>query len=109
MCLKQSFFHSKWVFQAILSLTVFSNYISGSSNFDTGFSLTVPNCVVFFLGYWIGNLMDVPKMWLKQLISYSKWVLKVILSLTVLSNYISSSSNFDIVFSLTVPNLVVFF
>jgi len=35
MCLKQCFFHSKWVFQAILSLTVLSNCFSVISNFDT--------------------------------------------------------------------------
>jgi len=49
MCLKQSFFHSKWVLRAILSLTVLSSCLSGSSNFDTAFfPLTVPNFVVFF-------------------------------------------------------------
>jgi len=37
MCLKLSFSHSKWVLQAILSLTVVSNCVSGISNFDTVF------------------------------------------------------------------------
>jgi len=37
MCLKQSFSHSKWVLQAILSLTVLSNSVSVSSNFDSAF------------------------------------------------------------------------
>jgi len=65
MCLEQSFSHFKWVLQAILSLTVLSDYVSGSSKLDTSlFYLTVPN-VVFFLGYWIENLMRIPKMCLK--------------------------------------------
>jgi len=42
--------------------------------------------------------MRIPKMCLKQSFSYSKRVLQAILSLTVLSNCVSSSSNFDIVF-----------
>jgi len=37
MCLKLSFSHSKGVLKATLSLTVLSNCISGSSNFDTTF------------------------------------------------------------------------
>jgi len=37
MCLKVSFYHSKWVLEAILSLTVFSNCVSSSSSFDTAF------------------------------------------------------------------------
>jgi len=41
MCLKQSFSHSKWVLQSILFLTVLSNCVSGSSNFDTPF---LPEC-----------------------------------------------------------------
>jgi len=44
MCLKQSFSHPKLVFQAILSLTVFSNCVSGRSNFDTAF---LPDCTKF--------------------------------------------------------------
>jgi len=44
MCLKQSFSHSKWVLQAILFLTVLSNCIFVSSNFDTAF---FPNCTKF--------------------------------------------------------------
>jgi len=35
MCLKESLSYSKWVLQAILFLTVLSNCVSGSSNFDT--------------------------------------------------------------------------
>jgi len=66
MCLKQSFSYSKWVFQSILSLTVLSNCVFGSSNFDTDF---IPDCTKFcsvFSGYWIENLMRIPKMCLKQ-------------------------------------------
>jgi len=49
MCLKQSFSHSKWGQQAILSMIVLSNCVSGNLNFDTPlFSLTIPNFVVFF-------------------------------------------------------------
>jgi len=48
MCLKQLFFHSKWVLEAIISLTVFQNYVSDSSNFDTLFFLTVLNFVMYF-------------------------------------------------------------
>jgi len=39
MCLEQSFFHSKWVLRVILSLTVPTNCVSGSLNFDTLFLL----------------------------------------------------------------------
>jgi len=37
MCLKQSFSYSKWVLQGILCLTVLSNCVFGSSNFDIAF------------------------------------------------------------------------
>jgi len=37
MCLKESFSHSKWVLQAIWSLTVFSKRLSDSLYFDTIF------------------------------------------------------------------------
>jgi len=42
--------------------------------------------------------MRIPKMYLKQLFSYSKWVLQAILSLTVLSNCNFGNLNFDSVF-----------
>jgi len=41
MCLKQSFSYSKWDLQPILYMTVLSNCVSGSSNFDSDF---LPNC-----------------------------------------------------------------
>jgi len=66
MCLKQSFSHYKWVLQTILSLTVFSDCVSDSSKFDTAF---LPDCTKLcsvLLDYWIGNLMRIPKMCLKQ-------------------------------------------
>jgi len=44
MYLKQSFSYSKWVLQAIWSLTVLSNCVFGSSNFDTAF---LPDCTKF--------------------------------------------------------------
>jgi len=49
MCLKQSFSYSKWILKAILSLTIFSNCVFGSSNFDTTFLLDYTKfCSVFF-------------------------------------------------------------
>jgi len=98
MCLKWSFSYSKWVLQAILSLTVLSNCVSDSSNFDTAF---LPDCSKFckvFSGYLIENLTRIPKMCLKRSFSYSKWVLQAILSLTVFSNCVSDISNFDTAF-----------
>jgi len=59
MCLNKSFSYSRWVLQAILSQTVFSNCVSVSSKFDTPF---LPDCTKFcnvFLGYWIKNLMRI--------------------------------------------------
>jgi len=49
MCLKLLFFHSKWVLQAIVSLTVLPNCLYSSTNFDITF---LPDCTksysVFF-------------------------------------------------------------
>jgi len=98
MCLKQSFSHYKWVLEAILSLTVLSNCVSDSSNFDTAFLLDCTKFCIFFSGYWIGNLMRILKMCLKPPFSHAKWVLEAILSLTVLSNCVSNNSNFDTAF-----------
>jgi len=42
--------------------------------------------------------MTIPKMYLKRSFSHSRYVLQPILSLTVLSNRVSVSSNFDTVF-----------
>jgi len=98
MCLKQSFSYSNWVLPAILSLTIISNCVSVSSEFDTAF---LPDCTKFcniFWGYWIGNLMRIPKMYLKQSFSYSKLVLPAILFWTVHSNCVSVSSEFDTAF-----------
>jgi len=48
MCLIESFLHSKWVLQAILFLTVLTNCVSGTSNFDTTFLLDCTKlCRVF--------------------------------------------------------------
>jgi len=85
MYLKQSFSHSKWVLQTILSATVYSNSVFGSSNFDTAF---LPDCTKFcsiFLCYQIGNLMRIPKMYLKQSFSYSKWVLQAIVGCSIIA------------------------
>jgi len=62
------------------------------------FSLTLSHFVVFFSGDWIENFLRIPKMCLKMFFSRSKWVLQAILSLTVLSNCVSSSSKFDTAF-----------
>jgi len=48
-------------------------------------------------------------MCLELLFSPSKWVSEAILSLIVLSNCVSVSSNFELLFSLTVLNFEVFF
>jgi len=98
MCLKQSFSHSKLVLQAILSLTVLSNCISDSLKLDTAFLFDCTKFCSVFSGYLKGNLMTISKMCLKQSFSHSKLVLQAILSLTIPSNCISGSSNFNTVF-----------
>jgi len=50
MFLKQSFSHSKWVLQAILSLIVFLNCVSGSLNFVTTFVFYCTKFCSFFSG-----------------------------------------------------------
>jgi len=67
MCVKQSFSHSKWV----LSLTVLSNCVSVSSNFDTAFLSYCTKFWSVFSGYWINNLIRILKMCLKQSFSHS--------------------------------------
>jgi len=89
--LKQSFSHSKGVLLTILSLTVFSNCVFRSSNFDTTFFIDCTKFCIVFSGYLIGNLMRIPKMCLKQSFSHSKKILLVILFLSVLSNCVFSS------------------
>jgi len=66
MCLEQSFSHFKWVLLVILFLTVLSNCVSVSSNFDATFLSDCTKFCSVFLGYRIGNLMRIPKMCLKQ-------------------------------------------
>jgi len=105
MCLKLLFYYLKRNLQAILSLTVFSYCFFVSLNFDTAF---LPYCTKFcsvFFGYWIGNLIRIPKMYLKLLFSYFKRILRAILSLTVFL----SVKTLTPLFSLTVPNFIVFF
>jgi len=109
MCLKHLFSHSKSVLQAILSLTVLSNCVSVSSNFDTAFLHHCTKFCSIFLGYWLGNLIKIPKMCLKQSFSQYNSVLQTILSLTVLSNCVSVSSEFDTAFLHYCTNFVVFF
>jgi len=98
MCLKQLFSYSKWVLQAILSLTVLLKCVSDNSNFYTAFLTDCTKFCSVFTDCCIENLMRIPKMCLKQLFYYSKWVLQAILSLTVLSKCVSGNSNFDTAF-----------
>jgi len=51
MCLKQSFSHSKWILQVILSLIVLANCVSGSSNFNTAFLFDCTKFCSIFSGY----------------------------------------------------------
>jgi len=74
MCLKLSFFHFKLDLQTILSLTVLSNCVSGSLNFDTAF---FPDCIKFCIVFFV-RLLDM------KFYENSRNVLKtVILSLQV--------------------------
>jgi len=50
MSLNQSFSHCKWILQAILSLTVLSNCVSNSSNFDPTF---LPDCTKFCSVFYV--------------------------------------------------------
>jgi len=60
-CLKHTFSNSKCVLQAILPLTV-----SVSSKFVTAFFADYTKFCSVFSGYWIRNLLRVPKKCLKQ-------------------------------------------
>jgi len=98
MWLKLSFPYSKYVLQRFLFITVLSNCVSGSLNFDTAF---FPDCTKFcsvILSYWIGNLMRIFKMWLKLSFSHSKYILQTILFMNVLLNCVSGNLNFDTAF-----------
>jgi len=66
MYLKHGFSYSKWVLEAILSLIVLSNCVSGSSNCDTAFLTDCSTFCSVFSGYWIENLIRTPKIRLKQ-------------------------------------------
>jgi len=86
-----------------------SNCVSGNSNFDTAF---LPDCTTFcstFWCYWIGHLMRILKMCLKQSLSHFKWVLQVTLSLTVIQTVFLAVQTLIPLFSETLPNFVVFF
>jgi len=89
MLLKQSVTHSKWVLTAILSLTVLSNCVSASSNFDTDF-LRLYQTFYCFFRLLNRKLNEDSK---KQSFSHFKWILHMILSLTVLSTCVFGSSN----------------
>jgi len=96
--LKTILFSLQVMFTGYFASDYLSNCVSGRSNFNTAF---LPDCNKFcsvFSGYWIGNLMRIPKICLKQSFSHSKWALHDIFSLTILSNCVSGSSNFDTTF-----------
>jgi len=100
MCFKRLFFHCKWVLQAISSLTLLSNWLSGSSNFDIAFLTDCTRFFRVFLSYRIGNLMRIPKMCLELSFSQFNWVLQAILTIK-LSNYaqkFSSSTRYNMCF-----------
>jgi len=48
--------------------------VSAISIFDTAFLSDCTKFCSVFSGYWIGNLMRIPKMCLKQSFSHFKWV-----------------------------------
>jgi len=85
------------------------NCVSGSSNFDTAFLTDYTKFWSVLSGYWLGNLMGIPKMCLKQTFSHFKWVLQAILSLTVLSNCFWQVITMTPLFSLTVSSFGVIF
>jgi len=105
MFLEQSFSHSKWVLQAILSLTVLSNCVSGSTNFDIIFLADcTKSCSLFMLLDWKFN--KVSKNVLKTVIFSLQVGFTSDLSLNVLSKAVQILTP---LFFLTVPNCVVFF
>jgi len=105
MCLKQSFSHSKWDLQAILSLTVFQTVFQAVQNLTPLFSLTVPNVVGLFM------LLD------RKFNEDSKTVI-FLLQLGFTGNFVPKLSFrtvslaaqiLTLLFSLTVSDFVVFF
>jgi len=70
------------------------NRVSARSNFDITFLLNCIEYCAVFLGYWVGNLMRIPKMCLKLALNS---VLQAILSLAILLTVFTHS--------LTVPIL----
>jgi len=98
MCLKQSISHSKWILQAIFSLSVLSDCVLGSLKFDTIFLFYCIKFCSVFSGYWIGNLMRILKMFFKQSFFHFKWILQTSLSLTVFSDCVLGSLKFDTLF-----------
>jgi len=82
--------------------------VSGSSIFDTAF---LPDCTKFcsvFSDYRKENLIRISKICLKLLFSHFKWVLEAYLPVTDFSVFLAVQSLTPL-FSLTVPNFVVFF
>jgi len=106
-CFDQLFSEKLKVFQ--LDQLEVSNCVSGSSKFDIAFLTDCTKFCNVFSGYWIGNLLRIPKMCLKLSFSYLKWVLQAILSLTVVSTVFLSVQSLTPLFSLMVPNFVVSF
>jgi len=71
--------------------------------------MTVSHFFSVFSGYWIGNLMRIPKICLKQSFFHSKWILQTILFLTVFKTVFLAVQILITHFSLTVLHFVVFF
>jgi len=59
MCLNQSFSHCKWILHAVLYLTISTNCVYGSSNFDTAFLPDFTKFCSIFLCHSIENLMRI--------------------------------------------------
>jgi len=103
ICLKQSFLYSKWVLQAILSL---SNCVSITPNFDNAF---LPDCTNFFLCFFRLLIIKCNK--------HSKNMLKTVIF--ILQVGFTGDLSFQTVFlsvqtlrplfSLTIPNFECFF
>jgi len=68
MCLKRLFSNSKWVLLAILYLTVPSNCVSGSLNFDAAFPSDCTKFYTVFFRLLVRNFIEDSKNVLKTLI-----------------------------------------
>jgi len=112
ICLKPPFSHSKCVLQAILSLTILSNCVYVRSNFDTAVLADCTKYCVVFSCYWTldrkfnEDSKNVPKT-----VSFSLQVgfTGDFVSLLFFQILFLALQNLTLLFSLPVPNFVVFF